>query len=121
MMPDALRSELDERDPDEFWGWVKALLHSVYDRPDAASVHAQFDRILDAMPGKMPAVAEHLEAARADLLACTVFSYELKCCPLDHPPKNPTSAAFSASSLIGQTRESGHSGLFLSAPGGTRN
>jgi hypothetical protein len=28
---------------------VKALLHSVYDQPDAAAVHAQFDRILDAL------------------------------------------------------------------------
>ena len=51
--------------PKSSWGWVKALLHSVYDQPDAASVHAQFDRILDALHGKLPAVAEHLEAARA--------------------------------------------------------
>src|SRR6478752_7552626 len=35
--------------PKASWGWVKALLHSVYDQPDTASVHAQFDRILDAL------------------------------------------------------------------------
>ena len=35
--------------PKSSWGWVKALLHSVYDQPDAASVHAQFDRVLDAL------------------------------------------------------------------------
>jgi putative transposase len=35
--------------PKNAWGWVKALLHSVYDQPDADAVHAQFDRILDAL------------------------------------------------------------------------
>jgi transposase-like protein len=63
--------------PKSSWGWVKALLHSVYDQPDAASVHAQFDRVLDALHGKLPAVADHLEAARADLLAFTVFPREI--------------------------------------------
>ena len=59
------------------WGWVKALLHSVYDQPDAEAVHAQFDRILDALTDKLPTVAEHLEAARADILAFTVFPKEI--------------------------------------------
>ena len=63
--------------PKSSWGWVKALLHSVYDQPDAASVHAQFDRVLDALHGKLPAVADHLDAARADLLAFTVFPREI--------------------------------------------
>ena len=52
--------------PKSGWGWVRALLHSVYDQPDAAAVHAQFDRVLDALADKLPAVAEHLEGARAD-------------------------------------------------------
>jgi putative transposase len=59
--------------PKSAWGWVRALLHSVYDQPDAASVHAQFDRVLEALTGKLPAVAAHLEAARADILAFTAF------------------------------------------------
>ena len=59
--------------PKSAWGWVKALLHSVYDQPDAAAVHAQFDRILDALAEKLPAVAAHLDAARADVLAFTGF------------------------------------------------
>ena len=59
--------------PKTSWPWVRALLHSVYDQPDAASVHAQFDRILDALADKLPKVAEHLEAARADVLAFTAF------------------------------------------------
>lgn len=50
--------------PKSSWPWVKTLLHSVYDQPDAASVHAQFDRVLDALGQKLPRVAEHLEAAR---------------------------------------------------------
>jgi transposase-like protein len=59
--------------PKSAWGWVKALLHSVYDQPDAAAVHAQFDRVLDTLAEKLPAVAEHLDAARADVLAFTGF------------------------------------------------
>jgi integrase len=35
--------------PKASWPWVRALLHSVYDQPDAASVHAQFDCVLDAL------------------------------------------------------------------------
>jgi putative transposase len=59
--------------PKSAWGWVTALLHSVYDQPDAASVHAQFDRVLDTLSEKLPAVAQHLDAARADVLAFTAF------------------------------------------------
>jgi putative transposase len=63
--------------PKSSWGWVKALLHSVYDQPDTASVHAQFDRVLDALTEKLPAVAEHLEQARADITAFTAFPQEI--------------------------------------------
>jgi transposase-like protein len=63
--------------PKASWPWVKTLLHSVYDQPDAASVHAQYDRLVDAVAGKLPAVASHLDAARADVLAFTSFPKEL--------------------------------------------
>ena len=63
--------------PKNAWTWVRALLHSVYEQPDAASVHAQFDRVLDALADKLPKVAEHLEAARADVLAFTAFPKEV--------------------------------------------
>jgi transposase-like protein len=59
--------------PKSLWPAVKAMLHSVYDQPDAASVNAQFDRLLDYVTGKLPKVAEHLDAARADILAFTGF------------------------------------------------
>ena len=57
--------------------WVKALLHSIYDQPDAEAVHAQFNRVVDALAEKLPAVAEHLETARADILAFTAFPKEV--------------------------------------------
>ena len=63
--------------PKSSWPWVKALLHSIYDQPDAEAVHAQFDRVLDALEDKLPAVAEHLEGARADILAFTAFPKEI--------------------------------------------
>jgi hypothetical protein len=52
---------------------VRALLHSACGQPDAASVHAQFGRVLEALEEKLPAVAAHLDAARADILAFTAF------------------------------------------------
>jgi len=63
--------------PKASWPWVKALLHSVYDQPDAEAVHAQFDRVVDALIDKLPAVAEHLETARTDILAFTAFPKEI--------------------------------------------
>jgi putative transposase len=63
--------------PKTAWTWVRALLHSVYEQPDAASVHAQFDHVLDALTDKLPKVAVHLEAARADVLAFTAFPKEV--------------------------------------------
>ena len=63
--------------PKSSWGWVKALLHSVYDQPDADAVHAQFDRIVDALADKLPQVAAHLEDARADILAFTAYPKDL--------------------------------------------
>lgn len=63
--------------PKSSWGWVKALLHSIYDQPDAEAVRAQFDRVIDALHEKLPAVADHLEQARADILAFTAFPKEI--------------------------------------------
>jgi putative transposase len=63
--------------PKASWPWVKTLLHSVYDQPDAASVHDQYDRLINAIAAKLPAVAAHLDAARADVLAFTSFPKEL--------------------------------------------
>jgi transposase-like protein len=63
--------------PKSAWPAVKTMLHSVYDQPDAPAVHAQFDKLLDATTEQLPAVAEHLDAARADVLAFTAFPKEI--------------------------------------------
>ncbi|ALA77661.1 Mobile element protein, Transposase [Mycobacterium tuberculosis variant bovis BCG] len=63
--------------PKPSWPWVRTLLHSIYDQPDAESVVAQYDRVLDALTDKLPAVAEHLDTARTDLLAFTAFPKQI--------------------------------------------
>ncbi|EUA16056.1 transposase, Mutator family protein [Mycobacterium xenopi 4042] len=63
--------------PKSSWPWVRTLLHSVFDQPDAESVVAQYDRVLDALSDKLPKVAEHLDAARPDLLAFTAFPKQI--------------------------------------------
>ncbi|MDN5684443.1 IS256 family transposase [Corynebacterium glyciniphilum] len=59
--------------PKSMWPAVKAMLHSVYDQPDAAAVEAQFDRLLDYVGEKLPNVHDHLDAARVDILAFATF------------------------------------------------
>ena len=59
--------------PKSMWPAVKAMLHSVYDQPDAPAVAAQFDRLVDNVDDKQPAVAEHRTAAPDDILAVTTF------------------------------------------------
>ena len=59
--------------PKSAWPAVKAMLHSVYDQPDAQAVQAQFDRLLKYTREPLPDVFEHLDASRADLLAFTAF------------------------------------------------
>lgn len=63
--------------PKTSWPWVRTLLHSVYDQPDSESVHAQYDRIIEALAEKLPRVADHLDGARADLLAFTGFPKQI--------------------------------------------
>lgn len=63
--------------PKSSWPWVRTMLHSIYDQPDAEAVHAQFDRVITALAGKLPDVADHLEAARTDILAFTAFPKEI--------------------------------------------
>ncbi len=59
------------------WPAVKAMLGSVYDQPDAEAVHAQFDRLLDYVEDKLPDAFDHLDTARAEILAFTGFPEEL--------------------------------------------
>jgi putative transposase len=59
--------------PKHAWGGVKAMLHSVFDQIDADAVHAQYDKLLDQIETSLPEVHDHLDAARADVLAFTAF------------------------------------------------
>ncbi|OBF72173.1 transposase, partial [Mycobacterium sp. 852002-51759_SCH5129042] len=63
--------------PKSSWPWVRTLLHSVFDQADTESVAAQYDRMLDALTEKLPKVAAHLDAARADLLSFTHFPKQI--------------------------------------------
>ena len=63
--------------PKSAWPAVKAMLHSVYDQPDAPAVHAQYDKLLTSVTDKLPDVAEHLDNARADVLAFTTFPKQI--------------------------------------------
>ncbi len=53
------------------------FVHSVFDQADSESVHAQYDRMLDALAEKLPKVVEHLDTARVDLLAFTAFPKQI--------------------------------------------
>lgn len=57
--------------------WVLTLLRTIFDQPDAGEVHAQFQRVVDALEAKFPKVAEYLAAARDDLLSFTAFPREI--------------------------------------------
>jgi putative transposase len=46
-------------------------------QPDADAVHAQFNRVLDALEHKLPKSHAHLEAAREEILAFTAFPKEI--------------------------------------------
>ena len=64
--------------PKASWPWVETMLHSVYDQPDTDAVNTQFDRLLDAVADKLPAVADDLETARPDVLAFASFPEEVR-------------------------------------------
>ena len=72
------------------WPAVKAGLHAVFDQPDAASVNTQFDRLLEQTSERVPEVADHLAAAREDLLAFTAFPKEIwRQIWSNNPPRAP--------------------------------
>ncbi|GAA1663208.1 IS256 family transposase [Catellatospora bangladeshensis] len=57
--------------------WLATMVRTIFDQPDAAEVHAQYARVVDAIAAKYPAAAEHLDEARDDLLAFTAFPKEI--------------------------------------------
>jgi putative transposase len=57
--------------------WAATLVRTISGQPDAAEVHAQFERVVTALEARLPAAAEHLAAAREDLLAFTAVPREI--------------------------------------------
>jgi transposase-like protein len=57
--------------------WVATLLRTVFEQPDATSVRTQMATVIAALDEKFPKAAEHLEAARDDLLAFTAYPREV--------------------------------------------
>jgi putative transposase len=56
---------------------VATQVRTIFDQADAATVHAQFDRVVAALADHYPEAAEHLETARDELLAFTAYPREL--------------------------------------------
>jgi putative transposase len=56
---------------------VATQVRTIFDQADAEAVHAQFDRVVAALTERFPEAAEHLDAARADLLAFTAYPREI--------------------------------------------
>ena len=56
---------------------VATQVRTIFDQPDADAVAAQFDRVVAALGERFPDAAEHLDDARADLLAFTAYPREI--------------------------------------------
>ena len=57
--------------------WVATMVRTAFDQPDAASVADQFGRVVEAIEARFPDAATHLDDAREDLLAFSVFPHEI--------------------------------------------
>jgi putative transposase len=58
--------------------WVATLVRTIFDQPDAAECTPQFGRVVAALEVKLPAAADHLSAAREDLLALTTAPRDIR-------------------------------------------
>jgi putative transposase len=56
---------------------VATQVRTIFDQADAEAVQAQFDRVVAALAERFPDAAEHLDSARADLLAFTAYPREI--------------------------------------------
>jgi putative transposase len=57
--------------------WVATMVRTIFDQPDAASVRAQYGRVVEAIEARFPDAATHLDDARDDLLAFAAFPHEV--------------------------------------------
>jgi transposase-like protein len=56
---------------------VATQVRTIFDQADADAVRAQYDRVVDALAGKYPDAAAHLDDARDELLAFTGYPREI--------------------------------------------
>jgi putative transposase len=56
---------------------VATQVRTIFDQADADAVHAQYDRVVDALGAKYREAAEHLDTARGELLAFTAYPREI--------------------------------------------
>jgi putative transposase len=56
---------------------VATQVRTIFDQADAAAVHTQFDRVVAALEDNYSDAAEHLDAARDELLAFTAYPREI--------------------------------------------
>ncbi|MHA6632159.1 IS256 family transposase [Pseudonocardia sichuanensis] len=56
---------------------VATQVRTIFDQADADAVAAQYDRVVDALETRFREAAEHLEAARTELLAFTAYPREI--------------------------------------------
>ncbi len=56
---------------------VATQVRTIFDQPDSDAVAAQYDRVVEALSGKYPDAAEHLDTARHELLAFTAYPREI--------------------------------------------
>jgi putative transposase len=56
---------------------VSTLVRTIFEQPGAASARARHAQVASALEAKLPQAAEHLDAARDDILAFTAFLREV--------------------------------------------
>lgn len=64
------------------------MLRTVFEQPDAESVHTQHRHVLEVLEAKYPAAAAHLDEARDDILAFTAFPKAVWCQTWSNNPKS---------------------------------
>jgi putative transposase len=57
--------------------WVATLVRTIFDQPEPPGVHAQFDRVVNALDAKLPIAPAHLAEARNNLLALAAMPREV--------------------------------------------
>jgi transposase-like protein len=56
---------------------VATQVRTIFDQADTEAVNAQYDRVVEALTVKYPEAGEHLDSARAELLAFTAYPREI--------------------------------------------